>query len=387
MCCAVAVLPLFLTACGPDPSAGVRGPDAAATAGWSRLPKGPLLARHSALAVAVGGELLLIGGRDTALCPPTASCLPPATPALTDAAAYDPGSKRWRTLAPIPVPVSSDDTQAAVLGRAVHVLVTQGKDAGVHLRYELSDNSWARLPAPPDHDLHLSAAGSLLVGYQPTQEGGRPLTDLLYRPLARRWEALPRDPLAPSFDRALTWTGEQLVLTGPKVTANPNGADGPAFVRAATLDVATRSWTRLPDQSEVISYGTDRAWDGEHVVSPYLHRLDGGETHSFGKELDTGGFLDLHTGRWARLPAAPQAGDGRYTARSGRWITADNGLVLDLLRRKWLPLPDHDAGVTQGANAAWVGDALVVWGGGDADEDDRGTPRLVATGSVWSPPS
>ncbi len=335
--------------------------------------------------MAVADELLLLGGRDTPLCPPNASCVGPTEPALRDAAAYDVGERRWRDLAVLPVPVSSDEAQAAVVGGAVHVLVQRREGAGVHLRYDVARDAWERLPEPPDPEVRLVAAGDVLVGHQGTQEGGRVLADLLYDAAAARWEPLPRDPLVPSFDRAMTWTGDRLVLTGPEVTASPGGADGPSYVRSAVLDLATRTWTRLPDQREVISFGTDRSWDGRHVVSPYLDRLDGGPTAGYGRDLQTGGLLDPATGRWSPLPEAPAPGDGRYTAPSRGWVTAGQGLVLDTARARWLPLPDHDRAVDQGEAAAWVGDRLVVWGGGSAwVRGDRVDSPLVATGAAWS---
>jgi hypothetical protein len=337
------------------------------------------------LAVAVGEELLLFGGRDTPLCPPNASCVAPSRPALMDAAAYDVDGKQWRGLADVPVAVSSDEAQAVLLGGAIHVLVTQGGDAGLHLRYDVRGDAWERLPAPPDPDVQLVAAGDALVGYRGTQEGGGVLADLLYAPATRQWETLPRDPLVPSFDRAMTWTGDRLVLTGPEATASPGGADGPAYVRSAILDLGTRVWTRLPEQTEMIIYGTDREWDGEHVVSPYLQRFDGGQTNGYGRLLRTGGLLDVRTGQWGPLPEAPPPGEGRYRALSRRWITAGGGLVLDTARGRWVALPDHDSAVDQGEAAEWVGDSLVVWGGGAAAvAENRIDSPLVATGSVWS---
>lgn len=382
---AAGLLVVLLTACAGAPAADL--PRAApAASGWSALPEGPLSARHSALALALGDELLLLGGRDTPLCPPTASCVPPERPALRDAAAYDVGAQRWRELAPLPVPASSYEAQAALLGDAVHVLVTQGADAGAHLRYDVRGDAWERLPTPPLSDVMVVAAGDLLVAYQATQEGDRVLRDLVYDPRARTWEVLPPDPLLPSFDRAMTWTGKSLVLTGPAATASPGGESGPSYVRAAVLDPATRTWTRLPDSEQVISYGIDRAWDGERVVSPYVRSSDGGTSNGYGRSLPAGGLLDPGTGRWEPLPGAPEPGDGRYVALSRRWVTAGEGLVLDTALDRWTPLPDHDPAVDEGQGTVWVGDRLVVWGGGSARVDNGGIDSgLVASGAVWEP--
>jgi hypothetical protein len=376
-----------MTACSSTPTiVPERAPADLPRTAWAALPDGPLSARHSALAVPVRQELLLLGGRDTPLCPPNASCVPPSRPALADTAAYDLVSRTWRKLAPLPTAASSYEAQAAALGDAVHVLVTQGADAGTHLRYDVRDDVWERLPAPPDLEVQFLAAGDVLVASTATQEDQRLRADFVYTPLVRKRQALPRDPLAPSFDRALTWTGEHLVLTGAEVTASPGGEDGPTYVRSAILDLDTRTWARLPDQTDLISYGTDRSWDGEHVVSPYLQHFDGGQTNGYGRALPTGGLLDLGTGQWAPLPEPPSPGDGQYRALSRRWFTAGDGLVLDTDRDRWLVLPDHDPAVDQGEATAWVGDQLFIWGGGSATiAGNRIVSPLVATGSAWTP--
>ena len=112
---------------------------------------------------------------------------------------------------------------------------------------------------------------------------------------------------------------------------------------------------------------------------------DGGKVNGYGRSLPTGGLLDLGTGQWAPLPKAPAPGDGRYRALSRNWITAAEGLVFDTTRVRWLPLPDHDLAVAEGEAAAWVGERLVVWGGGKAlhSADGNDSP-VTATGAVWA---
>lgn len=377
----------LLSACGGQVGQTAGGPTdpPPSTGTWREMPPGPLTARHSAVAVTVGDEVLLLGGRESPPCPRNASCAAPVEPALSDGAAYDAEAGTWRRLATAPVPLSSSATQAAVRGDALHLLVGTGSEPSTHLRYDVGDDAWQRLPAPPHDQVRLVAAGVVLVAFQSTQEGGRVLADHLYDEKTQTWQALPRDPLAPSFDRAMTWTGEELVLTGPEVTASPGGADGPSYVRSAVLDLAAREWTRRPDQTDVISYGTDRSWDGEHVVSPYTFTSDGGQTNNYGRELSTGGRLDVRSGQWAALPPHPSPGDGTYTALSRRWVTAGTGLVLDTERDRWIPLADHDADVDQGEAAAWVGDRLVVWGGGGAYLADQDVVAPVAaSGAVWT---
>lgn len=177
------VLALGLTACG---SGEVSGPSsssdgaaattvvAAPAAEWTAVPPSPLGARASALGVWTGAEVLVFGGEAEAVCPPMADCALPETPALTDGAAFDPATAEWRSLADVPVPVTSF-ASTAVIGEDVYLLVhadeqRQGMDGGF-FRYEVDADRWVTLPTPQGADA-LVAAGDRLIAYSGSHETG-----------------------------------------------------------------------------------------------------------------------------------------------------------------------------------------------------------------------
>jgi hypothetical protein len=379
------VLAAALGACGTATPASAPGSGPASKpGGWSRAPASPLSPRHSALAVAVGDEVLLIGGDASPVCPPTASCAGEPE-ALEDGAAYDPVTGRWRRLADAPVPLARG--AAVELGGLAYVMTDDRL-----LAYDPGTDTWSRLPAPPDSGGHLVAAGDHLLRLEPTQEGGRVEADHLYDPAARTWRALPRDPLAPTFDRGAVWDGERLVLMGlPEPPPPVDGVDSPTlYVHAATFDPRTWSWSRVPQQDEVVGFGTQYSWTGDRVLLPYVFDYTAGGANPGGVQEPTGGLLDPRSGDWERLPKPPEPptppSEGlRVRASSEQLVTAGEGLVLDVAAGRWHRLVPVDGAATEGVSAAWVDRRLVVFGG--SAWDGKSLRTLTADAHVWTAPS
>jgi hypothetical protein len=100
------VLLALVTGCTP---VGVPSPaqtPSAEPGEWVELPVSPLSPRHGAAGAWVQQRFVLVGGWANPPCPPSASCLPPAKPALRDGARYDPATGTWQSIAKAPVPVS-----------------------------------------------------------------------------------------------------------------------------------------------------------------------------------------------------------------------------------------------------------------------------------------
>lgn len=373
----------LLVGCGSGASTASSAADPAGAperaAGWSAVPASPLSPRHEALQLAVGTQALLLGGQDEPLCPPGALCVRPAD-VRRDAAAYDVRAQRWRSLAPAPAAISAWSAAAVEIAGTVYVHASH--DGNALLGYDVAGDAWEVLPAPPDEHLRLVAAGDVLVGYAMSQEG-EPTGDWLYTPAERRWSPLPQDPLFPSFDRAMVWTGERLVLVGAKVTPSPGGEDGPSWLRAATFDLATSSWTALPESRQVIVSYVDPVWTGSAVLNAAPGGADGGEINGYGRTLPFGGFLDPDTGQWSALPATEgkHTGSGFGPSATSRDHVARGEIVLDVRARRWIELPSPPASGEQGATSVWVDGSLLVWGGGSPR-----TGELVANGALWTPP-
>lgn len=361
-------LALLLAACG-SPSAD-QVPTSSATPaepGWASAATSPLSSRHSVRAVTVGDEALFLGGDSSPLCPPGAGCIDVPEP-QRDGAAYRPSTDTWRALADAPVAPSLGSV--AVVRDRVYLLA----DGALH-SYDVDGDTWTALPAPPDTDGQLAAAGDLLVRFEVTQEGGRVEADHLYDPATRSWRALPRDPLAPAFDRAMVWNGNGLVLAAkPVPPPRPDDNESPpTFVHAATFDPTTRTWTEVPQQDQVLGFGSQFVWSADRLISPYVFDYTGGGSNPGGRLEPTGGLLDVRTGEWESLPPSPGVPPDvlRVQASSANLITAGEGLVLDVPGRRWHVLEPAPGAPPDGVVGTWVGRQLVVFGGGSTSSRQR----------------
>jgi hypothetical protein len=379
-------LALVATACGAGEPASRDG--AAAPAGaWQELPAPPLGPRENALGLWTGREVLLVGGSDASPCPPTAECNAPDVSPLADGAAFDPRTGAWREIADAPVPFGW--AEGVVLGQTAYVWIpgSPGRPGAerAFLAYRIEEDRWERLPPPTEqeHQYRIVAAGDRVIAYSGTDELGE-IPDLVFDAETAAWSELPPDPLSPSFDRFMTWSGRELVLFEHELVPQP-GSDKPAVTRAAALDPPTGSWRRLPD-SEILGA---EPWVavGTRLVNPMLGGADGGEVNNWGRTYPNGGILDPERGEWSELPSPPagedEFGSGVVTAAGGHFF-GHRGWVLDTASETWIEIPPltGDENV-YGRTIVSAGDELVVFGGVRWDEGLEGT--LLADAWAWRP--
>ncbi|GAB4054214.1 Kelch repeat-containing protein [Catellatospora paridis] len=351
------------------------GPPPGAAAGWRELPGSPLSPRAMALGLWTGREALLIGGVDQP-CPPGADCAGDPSPLLA-AAAVDPDTGRWRVLAEPPVALRW--MQGAVVGGTAYV---QGRTAGDEetlLAYDIAADRWERAPLPAADGLTLVAAGDLLVAVRGSEETV-PGPDYRYRPSDGRWTELPADPLGAGFDRAMAWTGRELVLFDHRLVPNP-GADGPSVTRAAVFDPERGTWRRLPD-SQQLSTGPWLA-EGGKLIAPALGGADGGAVGNWGRTYPNGGVLDPATGTWSALPNPPGGWHASAFGTTSAVYAERTGPVLNAATGQWgaiPPLPQDD--VTDSTVVA-AGNRLLVFGG--ARWPKEGKAELSARTWLWTP--
>ena len=356
-------------ACG-DASSGTL--DDRASGSWERLPDPPLSPREAALGLWTGSDTLFVGGSGGDPCPPSASCVAPRDPPLRDGAAFDPRQRTWRQIAPAPVGFSFGE---GVVVRGAAYILTHGEvgrpdDRPAFLRYGIADGDWEELPFPPgDRDRSIIATDAQVVAFRGSDEGGE-TADLMFDPATNEWSELPDDPLPPSFDRTLAWSGRELVLFAHEIVPQP-GATEPSLVIAAVLDLDSGEWRRLPD-SQILGGGA--RWfelDGR-LILPALGSADGGEVGNWGRPYPYGGILDPQRGEWSDLPAPPvadlsSAEDFAGGIRAGR--EADyfglSGWILDATAREWIEIPplDDEGALTTGRVVANAGPEMLVFGG------------------------
>ncbi len=387
---AVAALFLLIAAsCGERPASPVRRSASADNAagnarGWQQLPPSPLTPRHSAHAFWTGTEALILGGWPPSACPPDMHCAPTQPPALGDGALFDPRGGTWRRITDAPVGVGP--AQGAVVEGTVYLQVFGETPATRKpprfLAYHVTEDRWEEYPPPPQTEgLSLAAAGGRLIAFQGSHEGGV-TPDVAYDPSSRTWTTLPRDPLAPSFDRSMVWTGTELVLIALDLVPSP-GLQEPTLYRAAALDPSAGRWRSLPNSGIAGGYPV-WFWSGGRVVNPSIGTTAGGTANPYDRPYSYGGILDVERETWERLPDPP-SGYGPYrdltVGGEGTLISAE-GWVLDLPAGTWRALPRPVEGLYRGEAAVWAGDRLIVWGGVRWED---GEPEVLRDGWAWLP--
>lgn len=383
---------------------------------WRPIPPGPLSPREGALGFWTGEELVIVGGIDDDPCLPTregasasgfsafrsaALCVPGYLSVLADGAAFDPDTGTWRQIAPAPVPLTAAGP-GVVHDGVIYILV--GGQPETFLAYHPADDRWEHLPPPATRNGTLVEAGDKVALVKNQDPEGDPdlwledpdrgvAPDMSFNPATKDWHAIPPDPLIPSWDRSLVWTGTELVLLGAEAVPQP-GSEAPAFMRAAAYDPKTGTWRRLPDSDLVIAggYGTWYLRNGL-LINPSLGSADGGSVNPYDRAYPFGGMLDLESGQWSPLlnpppePLLSRTFVG-YTAPAPELYLVGNGWLFEPATGRWqsLPAPPDDSALgipRHGSVVLFAGPDLVVWGGFLYGDDGRG--EMVSTGWMWRP--
>jgi hypothetical protein len=351
---------------------------------WQPLPAPPIPFRQGAIGFWVDGRVVIIGGSETApTCPRYANCAGPEGPAPRDGAAYEPSTGTWTRIAASPLPIIP--YTGTVVRDVVYVWGSaDGSTETSLLALDVNEDRWSEFPLPPGPHrptaLRLTAAGQMVVAFADSHERGVS-PDALFDPSSGKWRVLPRDPLIPSFDRSIVWTGAELVLLGIEVLPPE---DASYRYRAAVLDLASETWRRLP-ATGIVGYSPTWFWAAGRVVNPWIgHVGDNGSVEGTGPPY--GGMLVPSTGDWSELPRPPKHPSpyGGPTVGGDRYVVTEQGAILDVATRSWEVLPAPPVAADEQAVAVWAGDRLFVWGGyrWNLSEDEA---EMVKAGWSWTP--
>ena len=305
---------------------------------WTIMPRSPLSPRDQVAAVWTGHEALLWGGQteDTA-----------STPADSNSgAAYDPATRRWSRLPASPLSPRSDatalwtGTEAIFIGGDSPPGSAPSRGNGLDVDgalYDPTTRRWSRLPPLPRKGLGspngMTAvwAGTKLIFwgvFESTTYLGSNTTETRLRTLSAEWTPGQRSwrRLSNSANVAIggataTWLSGRVVLVG-----GSNGGAGPGppprlTGSVALYDPATNRWTTSP-QSVVLtspelvaSIGTDLAIVNEtaEITGPGVN-LQPGDGVLFNPKLD----------RITALPPAPST----LMGTSASMVWTGHGLVM-----------------------------------------------------------
>jgi len=346
--------------------------------GWTRLPDPPLRPRTGATAATVGDEVVVVGGTQQ-FCRPLASCTPestgePGVPSsnLTDGAAFNLRTRKWRSISPAPVGFRNAQAVvvdgAMVLAACEPTICEDGLSRGrlsALLRYRPATDRWEELPSPPSGGSYLlSKLGGSLVAYVPYGSepyGSERRPDWRLDEAKGIWSQLPDDPLPPLAQRQMVAAGDDLVLLGLEINE-------PGSAAVARLDGPTGTWTTLPPAPA--SYFNAWYIDGKVVLIGQAGAGAGG------------GIFDLASGVWNPLPKWPVADTpAGAVGPTSSGFQSLSGWVLDVASGIWTDELEADA---RNAAVTSFGRRLFRFGG----EASAGKPsgELLGDAWVWTPP-
>ena len=369
---------LLLGACGAAPVSR-SGPEVRGGTpgtGWVRLPDPPLSGRVGATLVALDPDRVLVLGGWEWLCPPGADCVEPPIPVLRDGAVVSLSTGTWT---PVPdAPTGLFHAPAVAVGDQVLVLAQRAHRADPELLVlDVAAGRWSSRAAPADVCGQLVPTPTGFLALCGSDENGE-LADRTYDLATDTWTELPDDPLEPVFDRFGVLDGSRLLVFGSRISDVEQPSEQTGKV-AAALDLRTGDWERLPDAP---GHGY-QAWGvGDEVwVNP--HFGPGG-----------GGVLALGTDEWRPLPELPADPDLRgdlagVVGDGAAEYEYDHGWVRDTVEDDWVEIPARGS-TTYDVGVVAAGEALVVFGGQDWGVPERdatlaGDGELVAETWVWRP--
>jgi len=347
---------------GADPEPAPPAP----ASGWTKAALSPLAPRYGSLMVWTGDDVLVMGGYEDTPCPPGADCAGPTAP-LSDAAAYDPETDGWRTIAAPPLHV--DRGTPAIVSDSI-VVIGNARDWWT---YDPAADRWDELDTPAGVN---AGPRTELDGKVYAVDGHRNVSVLDVA--SGSWSTLPPDDLAPALTvDGLFATPSGIVLAG--VNYREAAADEPTLTQADIWD--GDSWSRLPRTGMI---GWLYYWTGKRIIGIEPGGADGGQTNNWGRYYPAAGALDPATGAWEPLPGLDYEdrveGPAWSVETAAGPLVATQGRVYDDTARTWTEPGLPDSAVDSDLSATWADGRLVFFGG-----YDRHAERLSNETWIWTP--
>jgi len=270
-----------------------------------------------------------------------------------DGGVYDPVKDAWRPVSETNAPSGRWGHAAVWTGREMLVWGGRSSFAPSHNQndgalYNPESDTWRRMTsegAPsPRSQMAAVWTGEELIVWGGWGDGGEcPITGGRYNPATDTWTALrlenaPEGRLEPAF----VWTGRELVVWGGLLQDGKRSSG-----TGGRYDPESETWKALPKEgAPIAARGMQAIWTGTEMIVWSGANLEGDPPLNLG--LQTGGRYNPNTDSWK-----PTATDG---APDGRLYYA----------------------------AAWTGEEMIAWGGGDQRSGNLRTGgRYNPIGDVW----
>lgn len=320
----------------------------------------PILPRFEASGVWTGSEAIVWGGTDM-----TAR----GNGLLSDGAAYNPETDRWRVIRPGPL---TERSAHLAVWTGTEMLIWGGHRANYieppdGAAYDPETDRWREMADGP-LEWEPNAAGAWTgIEWVIAATSREDVTKVAaYDPAADTWRTLPSIDAQFGHEKHLIWADAQLIL----------------------LDQSARL-SRLPDEAgEWIAVAPLRGgfpvyptveWTGVHVIGIASQFLGTDQPRYWQ-------FLvgwDPNSDTWPSLPAAPAnlLSADRLVWADGRAILLGADLAYDAESQAWWDMPTPTWDDRYDSVILWAGDRLFVWGGGEGDE----IPAAYGDGLVLTP--
>jgi hypothetical protein len=360
------------------------------TGGWTTIAPAPasFVAREKSTYVAMGDRLFIFGGVDTAGYP------------LNDGAIYDPTTNRWSLVA-IDANTPSPRRLASAVWTGTWVLLYGGRADSTSVgyqdasAYDPSTNSWIAIPT--NSNGHVGAIGVTSSAYSAFW-GGWGLNSVSI-PGTERF-SLATSAWAPAISNGIdpgaldnaawAFTGQYLYVFGGRINGLTKTNLGYSY------DLVANSWSNLTASTSTTTptarWGALGVWDGA-TFYVWAGRDENGVKND-GASLAAGTWKTMTTTNAPAVRSASARVSGWAFARAsgdllfiggqdflGNFLTDGGRYTVNTLTTlgTWTSIPSWASGEShQWGVAAYVGGALVVWGG-------RNGTVLTTTGERWAP--
>jgi len=346
---------------------------------WQAVDPGPLATRGEPQAVWTGSEVIVVGG-----------LVIDQYQALSDGAAFDPVTGRWRRIADRPAP--GRVRHAAWTGTEMFTFGTEGIELGnltTAFAYNPATDRWRPVALPPPKATgNIVWTGRRLLAWQP----GGAVPGALYDPATNRWSPMP----AISVPRAATagaavWTGHELAVEGAVTPEH----GGPVEQRLFLFDPEQGTWrvsSKPPiELSMWLSLPPDLV-DGRVVVTTRPATAAPGAIPGGQWFRDNTLIYDPAGDSWRRVPA-PLEPDGRLDpdvngGLEGHIPVESRGSlrILDAEAGRWSTSGPPPGRPVSGGALVSIGTGMFVFGiSTDLNGGRYALPREPNAAYVWAP--
>jgi N-acetylneuraminic acid mutarotase len=287
----------------------------------------------------------------------------------------------WAALAPAPL-VRERDWSATWTGKEVIFwggLDGDGTATADGVALDTAAMTWRLVPGAPlvGRTGHAAAygGGRLWVWGGVGADEGMRNDGAAFDPSAGTWQVLPAAPLSPRSHATMVWTGDGLLVWGGRGHADA-GADTPTLVDGARYRPG-EGWTRIADAPTAYAGAPAVLWTGASSCpnERACAKLLVWGTPAPGLHLRDGYLYDLATDTWSELPnllsqtrrdaVALWTGEHAVVWGGVDWRGAParrDGFIYEPVSERWVQIPRLPLDTEPGATVVLMGDALLVVG-------------------------